>query len=140
MWSTLVSPILVVTMTILVSPAFLSGYIVWIMITRLIGTVKLWGYSGDVSMAFPLLLYLNQMLNASVKVYCMFRLSKQRRTNLGDQRAGFGTSLVDSMRNVVACNVTTAAMLGLLLGIISYSDVFQLPTHCTIATLIRSFR
>ncbi len=138
MWTTLVSPIFAIVMSVLVSFSFLTAYIAWIMLTRLLQSVVLWRYAGEPNLSFPILLYVNQILNASVKVYCLFRLSKQRWTNRGDQRAGFGGTFVDRVRNVVASYLTTVAMVGLAIALVSYSQVLRLPTQYTFMSLIGS--
>lgn len=140
MWTTLVSPILAIVMSVLVSVSFLTAYVAWIMLTRLAQSVVLWRYSGEPSLAFPALLYANQILNASVKVYCLFRLSKQRWTNRGDQRAGFGGSFTDRIRNGVAAYLTTVAMVGLVIALVAYSQVLRIPTQYTLVTMIGILR
>lgn len=135
MWTMLVSPILGVFAALLISPAFIVTYIVWIAITRLWQAMVLYGYSREVDLSVPLLLYVNQFVNAAVKVYCLFRLSKQRWTNRGDQSAGFGGGFADRMRNVVASYLTVVAMGLLALVIVSYSGIVRLPSSYTIAEI-----
>lgn len=132
MWTTLVSPILCVMGALLVSPAFLVTYFIWIAITRLWQAVVLFGYSREVHLVYPLLLYVNQVVNAAVKVYCLFRLSKQRWTNRGDQKAGFGGGLADQIRNGVAFYLTAVAMSVLVLALVSYAGVLRLPSLYTL--------
>jgi glycosyltransferase Alg8 len=132
MWTTLVSPILGVMGAVLVSPAFLVTYFIWIAVTRLWQAVVLFGYSREVHLVYPLLLYVNQVVNAAVKVYCLFRLSKQRWTNRGDQKAGFGGGLADQIRNGVAFYLTAVAMSVLVLAIVSYAGVLRLPSLYTL--------
>jgi glycosyltransferase Alg8 len=95
----------------------------------------LFGYAREVSLTVPLLLYVNQLVNAGVKVYSLFRLSKQRWANRGDQRAGFGDSLADRLRGVVAQYLTMVAMAVLALAIVSYTGVLRLPSLYTIHEL-----
>lgn len=132
MWTMLVSPILGVMGALLVSPAFLVTYFIWIAITRLWQAMVLFGYSREVHLVYPLLLYVNQFVNAAVKVYCLFRLSKQRWTNRGDQKAGFGGGLADQIRNGVAFYLTAVAMSVLVLTIVSYAGVLRLPSLYTL--------
>jgi glycosyltransferase Alg8 len=135
MWTMLVSPILGVMGALLVSPAFLVTYFIWIAITRLWQAMVLFGYSREVHLVYPLLLYVNQFVNAAVKVYCLFRLSKQRWTNRGDQKAGFGGGLADQVRNGVAVYLTAVAMSVLVLTIVSYAGVLRLPSLYTLHEL-----
>ncbi|MCC8429536.1 glycosyltransferase family 2 protein [Reyranella aquatilis] len=135
MWTMLVSPILGLMGAVLVSPAYLATYFIWIAITRLWQAFVLFGYSREIHLVYPLLLYVNQFVNAAVKVYCLFRLSKQRWTNRGDQKAGFGGGLADRVRNAVAFYLTSVAMAGLVLTIVSYAGVLRLPSLYTLHEL-----
>lgn len=135
MWTMLVSPILGLMGALLVSPAFLATYFIWIAITRLWQALVLFGYSREVHLVYPLLLYVNQFVNAAVKVYCLFRLSKQRWTNRGDQMAGFGGGLADRVRNAVAFYLTVVAMAALVLAIVSYAGILRLPSLYTLHEL-----
>ena len=134
MWTMLVSPILGLMGAVLVSPAYLATYFIWIAITRLWQAFVLFG-SREIHLVYPLLLYVNQFVNAAVKVYCLFRLSKQRWTNRGDQKAGFGGGLGDRVRNAVAFYLTSVAMAGLVLTIVSYAGVLRLPSLYTLHEL-----
>lgn len=136
MWTMLVSPMVGLMGTILVSPAFLVTYIVWIAITRLWQALVLSCYSREVHLVYPLLLYVNQFVNAAVKVYCLFRLSKQRWTNRGDQRAGFGGGLGDRIRDIVASYLTIVALSVLVLVIVSYAGILRLPSLYTINEML----
>ena len=140
MWTMLFSPILAISTTILVTPAYLVTYIVWITISRLWQAIFLFAYSREVHLVYPLLLYVNQLTNAAVKVYCLFRLSKQRWTNRGDQKAGFDGAFIDRIRNVTASYLTVVAMSALVLAIISYSGLLRLPSPYTLIQLAGALR
>ena len=49
-------------------------------------------YAHRVDLNFVWALYANQLVNAAVKVYMIWRLSKQKWTNRGNQKAGFAGS------------------------------------------------
>ncbi|MDC7789440.1 glycosyltransferase [Rhodoplanes sp. TEM] len=134
-WTMLVSPILAVLAAVFVTPAFAVTYVVWILITRLAQAMVLWCHSREVHLSYPLLLYVNQFVNAAVKVYCLFRLSKQRWTNRGDQKAGFSNGAVDTLRTAAAAYLTVVAMSALVLVIVAYSGVIHLPSAYTFASL-----
>jgi len=76
---------------------------------------------------FAWILYFNQLLNSSVKVYCLFRLSKQRWSNRGDQRSDNGVGMVETLRNAMAFYLTTLYVSILALTVISYSGLLDLP-------------
>ena len=135
MWTMLISPVLALGATLFVSPIFLPTYLSWIMVTRLIQSFFLWIYSRDVVLSYPIYLYANQMLNAAVKVYCLFRLSQQRWTNRGDQSAGFGGSLINGARSAMATYLTLVAVLGLVLATVTFAGLVHAPTMQTFAVI-----
>jgi glycosyltransferase Alg8 len=135
-WTVLFGPVLAIGGGLFVSPAFIPAYAAWILGTRLILSCVLWAYSRQVHFSYPPLLYVNQFVNAVVKVYCLFRLSKQRWRNRGDQRAGFSTSLVEQGRTVMAGYLTTVAVTALVVVVVTYAKLLHLPSDYTVATLL----
>jgi glycosyltransferase Alg8 len=128
MWTMLVSPVLAVLTVLFVSPLFIFGYILWIALSRLFQSFWLYFYARDVHFSFPLLIFLNQLLNASVKVYSLFRLSKQRWTNRGNQSAGFQEGFIERIRNWTASYQTLVATTVLVLLITVFTGFVRLPT------------
>jgi mannuronan synthase len=133
MWTMLVSPILAVLTLIFVSPLLLLGYILWIALSRLVQSIWLYAYARDVHYSFPLLIFLNQLLNASVKVYSLFRLSKQRWTNRGNQSAGFQEGFVERLRNWMAAYQTFVATTVLVTLVLIATGFVKLPTAYSVA-------
>ena len=91
-------------------------------------------------MSYPWILYLNQLINASVKVYCIFRLSKQRWANRGNQTAGSdGSAIVENLRNAMASWCTAIAVSLLVIGTLHYSGligpVSYIAAYDTLANL-----
>lgn len=130
MWTMLVSPVLAVSAAFLVGVEYLVSYIVFIALTRLLLSLFLFGYSRRIEMAYPWILYLNQLINASVKVYCIFRLSKQRWSNRGNQTsAADGSQLVENARNWMAAWCTGIAVVLLFLGTWHYTGLVEVPTR-----------
>ena len=76
---------------------------------------------------WPFILYFNQLLNASVKVYCLARLSKQRWTNRGNQSSGDGNSLTDQLKNIMASYVTTVWVAALVMTVLFYTQLVSFP-------------
>ena len=129
MWTMLVSPVLAVSAAFLVGIEYLISYLVFIAISRLFLSLILCTYSRKVELSYAWILYLNQIINASVKVYCIFRLSKQRWSNRGNQTAGMnGESLIETARNWMAGLCTTVAVSLLVLGTIHYANLLDIPT------------
>lgn len=128
MWTMLVSPVLAVMASALVTPSYIISYVLWILVSRMMLSLVLYFYAARVNMMFPFILYLNQLINASVKVYCLFRLSKQRWTNRGDQAVGFSGGWREYLRNTMANYLTTLYLSTLVLSIIVYAELFPLPS------------
>lgn len=87
MWTMLLSPIAAITATLMNGWTFLWAYFIWIAISRLMLSMFLFYYAGRIELAFPWMLYVNQVTNAVVKVYILFRLPQQRWANRGNQKA-----------------------------------------------------
>jgi len=129
MWTMLVSPLLAAMTSVLYTPAYLATYIFWILFSRMALSLVLYCYSPKVNMAYPLILYFNQLINAGVKVYCLFRLSKQRWTNRGNQSSGLDEeSLLERARNFMAVYLTSFYMAVLLISIAAYSGLLVVPS------------
>ena len=129
MWTMLVSPVLAVSAALLHSTAYLLAYVVFIAITRMLLSIFLYSYSRRVDLSYPLILYFNQLINASVKVYCLWRLAKQRWSNRGNQSADLdgGRALV-VFRQVMAQYLTVFSVSVLFLAVCLYSGLLDLPT------------
>jgi glycosyltransferase Alg8 len=136
MWTMLFSPVLVVVASSLTTVQFVSTYITWVLATRLLQASVLWVYSRNIYLSYPVYLYLNQLLNASVKVYCIFHVSKQRWTNRGDQRAGFGSGGADTLRGAAAKYLTFVSCTGLVILIITYTKLIRSPSSYTFINVI----
>lgn len=128
MWTMLVSPVLALCATLLHNANYLIAYILFIAITRMMLSLFLFYYAPKVDLTYPAILYFNQLINAMVKVYCLFRLSKQRWSNRGDQSSGFGENgLLELTRNTMASYLTVLYVAMLFLAVIIYSDLLTIP-------------
>lgn len=137
MWTMLVSPALAVSAAVLVGLNYLISYVIFIALSRLFLSLILCTYSRKVELNYSWILYLNQLINASVKVYCIFRLSKQRWSNRGNQSAGLdGSSLVETARNWMAAWCTTVAVALLFLATIHYSKLVEFPSKHQILSML----
>ncbi|MEM7424574.1 MAG: glycosyltransferase [Pseudomonadota bacterium] len=136
MWTMLVSPVLAVAATLLQGPTYILSYLIFIALSRMLLSLFLFGYSRRIQMAYPWILYLNQLINASVKVYCIFRLSKQRWSNRGNQTAAAsGDALLQLFRNAMDNWCTALAAALLVLSTVHYTRLIEIPS----GTLLRSF-
>jgi len=130
MWTMLVSPMLAISAAFLVGLEYLFAYIIFIAISRLLLSLVLCTYSRKVDLSYSWILYLNQVINASVKVYCIFRLSKQRWSNRGNQTAGMtGESFIEIYRNWMASICTAVAVILLFIATVHYAQIVDMPSY-----------
>jgi glycosyltransferase Alg8 len=101
MWTMMVSPTLAL-LAALVDPLYLWSALIWVLFSRVVLCLFLYRYSRTVDMSWPFILYLNQIINASVKIFMIFHLSKQKWSNRGGQSAGGGTGWVSRVQNATA--------------------------------------
>ncbi len=140
MWTMLVSPMLAVSAALLAGFGYLLSYVLFIALSRLLLSLVLCTYSRKVELAYAWILYLNQLINASVKVYCIFRLSKQRWSNRGNQTAGLGgRSLTETARNGMAAWCTSVAVGLLFLATVHYSRLVEIPSAVQLREFVGLF-
>ncbi|MGI9405592.1 MAG: glycosyltransferase, partial [Hyphomicrobiaceae bacterium] len=136
-WTMLVSLSLAIAATILVDANYLLSYIVVIAVTRLMLSLFLCVYSRKVDLNYVWILYLNQITNAAVKVFVLWRLSKQKWANRGDQRAGFADGgYVELARNTMAQYLTALSVATLFTGTIVYTQLVETPSWDFISVFI----
>jgi len=85
--ASLAGPALALMLSLADGFAVLAAYLIWVLLTRTIASLVIALYAKRFSPLFPILLFANQVAGACVKVYLLFRMSKQRWANRGDQRA-----------------------------------------------------
>jgi len=136
MWTMLVSPVVAITASLVVEPAYIVTYFVWILCSRMALSLFLFRYTDQVYISFPIILYVNQLLNAVVKVHCFFRLSQQRWSNRGNQCAGMGHSLDDKIRNHIASWVTAVWVGGLVMFVCLYCEILHVPSYQSLMALL----
>ena len=101
MWTMMVSPTLAI-LAALVDPIYLWSCLIWVLFSRIILCLFLFTYSRSVDLSWPFILYLNQIINASVKIFMIFHLSKQKWSNRGNQSAGGGVGVFARIQNGTA--------------------------------------
>jgi len=97
------------------------------MIPRLLLGLVIFKYSDRVYISCPFILDFNQLINASVKVYCIFRLHKQRWSNRGNQSAGEGEGLAYRAKGWVASYLTLLHVAILVLFVIWTAQLIHFP-------------
>lgn len=122
MWTMLVSPTLAI-LTLFVEPMYILHYLMWIVLSRTILCLFLFRYSRSTDLTWPFILYFNQIINAAVKIYMIFHLSKQKWSNRGNQSAGDGASLIDKVQNGVAKFQLVTTVIAFIVGLAIYVGV-----------------
>lgn len=136
MWTMLFSPVLALLGTFIIGFDYFISYLIFIAISRMCLSLFLFGYARKIEMAFPWILYLNQLINASVKVYCVFRLAKQKWSNRGDQSSDLsGSRWLQTFRNVMAIWCTTVALITLIVVTLHYSKMVEIPSSTLLSNI-----
>ncbi len=126
MWTMLVSPIMAILAS-LIDPLYIWSCLIWIIMSRILLCLFLFRYSRTVDLSWPFILYLNQIINAAVKVFMIFHLSKQKWANRGNQTSGSGDGFGARVQNGMAKFqlITTAfgfvLMLAVYVGLVPLS-------------------
>jgi len=137
MWTMLVSPTLALVAGTVIGPAYLASYFIYLTITRLLLSMLLFTYARRVDLNYVWILYVNQILNAMVKVFILWRLSKQKWANRGNQKAGFaGIGWANRLRNWMAAYMTALSVSCLVLATISYTQIMYVPGWDTVRAIL----
>jgi glycosyltransferase Alg8 len=135
MWTMLFSPMLALAGAVKTGSAFLLSYFIYIAVTRGLLSIVLFTYARRVDLNFIWCLYANQLLNAAVKVYMMWRLAKQKWANRGNQKQGFaGASWHARGREVMAAYLTLLSMCTLFLCVMAYTRLLAVPSWNFVST------
>jgi len=137
MWTMLLSPVLAVCASFVQGFSYVIAYLIFIAVSRMFLSLFLFAYSRQIQMIYPAILYLNQLINASVKVYCIFRLSKQKWSNRGNQSSkDDGSYWLELYRNVMASWCTTIAVMTLFIVTLHYAHFIQIPSYQMLASFL----
>jgi glycosyltransferase Alg8 len=138
MWTMLFSPLLAMAAAMKLGGAYVIAYALYIAITRAIMSIALFSYSRRVDLNYIWCLYANQILNAVVKIYMMWRLARQKWSNRGDQKQGFSQgSALEVFRSTMAIYLTTLSAASIFLCVMIYSELLTVPSIDLVAALIR---
>ena len=129
MWTMLFSPMLAIAGALKAGFAYIIAYCIYIAITRALLSIVLFTYARAVDLNYIWCLYANQLLNAAVKIYMIWRLSKQRWANRGNQRQGFvGGGWIELYRACMAIYLTALSAAGLFLVVMLYAELLKVPS------------
>lgn len=126
MWTMMVSPVMAVLGS-MIEPGYFWNCIIWVLFSRLVLCLFLFGYSRRADMSWPFILYLNQVINASVKIYMVFHLSKQKWSNRGNQTAGDSAGGIETLKNGFALFQLITAVSAFLTIIMIYVGLIESP-------------
>ena len=116
-----------VPLTLFVEPMYLLHCLIWVVLSRTILCLFLFRYARSTDLSWPFILYFNQIINASVKIFMIFHLSKQKWSNRGNQSAGDGVGFIEKLRNGVAKFQLVTAVIAFVVGLAVYIDLLPAP-------------
>jgi mannuronan synthase len=136
MWTMLLGPLLAVIAAVKFGWAFLIAYAVYVVLTRLLVSLVLFSYSPRVDFHYVWCLYANQIVNASVKLYMIWRLPNQRWSNRGNQtQNATGGRVLATTRSAMAVYLTALSISTLVLVALLAVDVLPQPSWALIGVL-----
>ena len=139
MWTMLVSPMLAIAATLVNGLEYLVAYALYLAITRMLLSCLMYSYARHIDLNFPWILWVNQTVNAAVKVYAIWRLSKQKWANRGDQKAGFGGGGWKAQaQELMAAYLTALSVVGLFLAVLAYTGLLPVPSWHFVKTMLFS--
>lgn len=106
MWTSLAAPMAMISAGFILTKDYWTSYFLWVLLTRLFLASLIFYHDRRLDMSYPIMLYLNQMANASIKVFLLFRLPNQRWANRQDQRYTPAVGLRWALKNLVAGYLT----------------------------------
>jgi glycosyltransferase Alg8 len=97
----------------------------------------LFTYARRIDLNYIWCLYVNQLLNAAVKIYMMWRLAKQKWANRGNQKQGTsGDAALETFRGVMAVYLTILSAASMLLVVMIYTELLNVPSVNLVRSLI----
>jgi glycosyltransferase Alg8 len=125
-WTSLVSPIAAILLTVKTGWAFISVYLAWIGITRIGVSLFIFRYAGRINLTFPFLIYILQISNAIIKIYILFRLPRQRWINRSNSVAIQSTANKLWIKNLMASYLTVFYTSALVIFLALYTGTLQI--------------
>jgi glycosyltransferase Alg8 len=126
MWTMMVAPVLAI-LTLATDPYYMANVILWLAASRVVLCLVLWRYARQPDLWWPLILYGNQIINAAVKIFMLFHLSKQRWANRGNQTSGEALGGVAMVKSGVAKFQMTTALVTFLTGVAILAGLLPSP-------------
>lgn len=136
MWTSLAAPLAMISAGFIVDAKYWTSYILWVLLTRLFLSCLIWYHDRRLEMSYPFMLYLNQMANAAVKVYLLFRLPNQRWANRQDQRYTPAEGIRWALKNAFAFYLTIFYVMTFMFIILIYIGVLRPPEFGTVMGIL----
>lgn len=136
MWTSLAAPLALLFAGFIVSKDYWTSYLLWVMLTRLFLACLIFYHDRRIEMSYPFVLYINQMVNAAVKVYLLFRLPNQRWANRQDQRYSPAEGLKWMVKNSIALYLTVFYVVTFLFVLLIYIGVLRPPAFGTLMSIL----
>ena len=137
MWTMLVSPTLAIVAGLVNGLDYVASYFIYLALTRMLLSLMFFTYARRVDLNFVWILYVDQLVNASVKVFIIWRLAQQKWANRGDQKAGFaGVGWKIRFQRGMAAYMTVLSVSSLVLATIAYTQVIYVPSWNTVRALL----
>jgi mannuronan synthase len=128
-WAALVGPMVAMIGTLKFGFAFLASYVIFVALTRMLVSMVLFTYARRVDLAYVWVLYVNQLMNAAIKVHMLWRLAKQKWANRGGQSQGMDQQgLVGVAREGMAVYLTWLSLMALILFVMISMGLLESPS------------
>jgi glycosyltransferase Alg8 len=136
MWTSLAAPLALLSAGFIISKSYWTSYVLWVLLTRLFLASLIWYHDRRLVMSYPLLLWVNQMVNAATKVYLLFRLPNQRWANRQDQRYTPAEGLKFAVKNAIALYLTIFYVVTFIFVLLMYIGVLRPPPFGTLMSIL----
>ena len=138
MWTSLVGPTLAIIGAVHVSWRAVPAYMAWVMATRLVQSGMISAVSGRFDGYYPILLYYNQLVGASVKIYVAFRVERQSWTRQGITTGTHSSSWSEFWHSAWSAYFQSVSVALLILLLCFYSGALSVPTPAFLRTMLQS--
>ena len=139
MWSCLVGPVALLGGSLLVDPALILTFPLWVMLTRGLQSCLLFIYHRRIDITFPAMLYFNQIAGSLVKIYILFRLPMQRWANRGDQRANDARGQAWRWKERLALYLTLFWVAAFVFGVLLFTGAIRQDPTALLVSFIDTF-
>ena len=136
MWTSLAAPLAMLSAGFIVNKSYWTSYVLWVLLTRLFLASLIWYHDRRINMAYPMVLYVNQMVNAFTKVYLLFRLPNQRWANRQDQRYSPAEGVKWAIKNSIALYLTVFYVATFVFVLLLYIGVLHTTEFGTVMSYL----